>query len=964
MNRQAAIRLQSQLAQAYTALDEQHNPSAAVRHCNTILRQHPNHLHSSAVLALAQLRMGRPRDAAVTVQPVVDAVLSNVKNDGIVIPVPQRHQPSNLNADIHAFLVTLGNVLRGIRRWELYRDVFAAVVKVHPTWSTLSSLFIAAVWCRDILTQQRAAMQLHRAFKKPEHILWAGAAAARQTSSPRLVQLPLRLLDTALHDEQCSRGTRQEAALLRIDLQRRLGRWRSLWEDMAAPDTWGGAVEEEERLAVMAEAAAMMTTTDSEWSDGISYAMGLYRYLLTEYNADQWSWWQSILDHVDKENANTERSSSSPSSESESTITICLSSDPSSLPITLHPLRSRSAVISFAHHMQEKHPRLRGPYLAEIAAVSASGGEVSDLIVSYVGRFGSKGVCAADLQPYLPAPDDTAADTLAHALRQPEYPDRHPYTVHDILARLHRYTRASPLMETYLSRNKSHLGKEGGDTNDNDAGLEWNADDRLLVLAAYSILRQPNQANHDHPSQRIQDPSIGCRAASVLELGLHRSGTNFHLRVHLGRVYAGEGAVRAGMRTMEAMDVKHVQRDALAYLVVYDMVLSPFLQDATRLLSDTYTFFTDHDRQEGDIVMSAYKNCALSKIDEFRRFTDRVRYSAVRYTAMTEAVLLRVRSETTPGPRLVTTLRIAAGEPYQDETFQPIPADSPMHHNDDLSVLHGGPVTSDPYLAAALNPYFINHSARDSLIRSRRLGLALLYQHSLLVMLSPKLRKQLPQGSAIEVDKETSAIKFRELSDMLKSEIECPELSEQFSKWMNTAVAAGRVGGKLAEMSPKLDSKDTSMEPLINQLHSAISQANHSLSQFTPASNVECMRVLMTALDHLRWIVLAMPLWAAILGTAPGPKQRGGKATPSLASQHLTSIVNTIRDGFKSIVNKSKALQYEIKENNNETIIDADELRLAEQSAQKHIQDDVNEARARIQEMAADFSSDLNTIKL
>ncbi|CAN0335730.1 unnamed protein product [Pylaiella littoralis] len=344
---------------------------------------------------------------------------------------------------------------RMMSRRELVAPMFEAAVSAKPGDSSLlKELFMCYVRAKHYLKAQQTATKLYKANAQGgKFIIWAAATmliqAERKDSSAGVMTLPLaEKMTVKVLQEKAASGSRPVGEELRLylDILKLQGKHREALEALeqfepasSAPVDAAGIAADENRGTIEDESSLENgTIVNMQELERLELKAELYEKLggaedleraeevvqgLVRRSPDQWSYYVSLLDLLDKRSGLSEAAAAAASEGGRSPEW------PASLTATLELIRN----------LQREHPKWRGPFLAEMevfrraiawfgsdfiprdcqgedgvtAPLSGDGGgEAEDgmsmlwgllcrCISRYMGLFSSKLCCFRDLRPHL-----------------------------------------------------------------------------------------------------------------------------------------------------------------------------------------------------------------------------------------------------------------------------------------------------------------------------------------------------------------------------------------------------------------------------------------------------------------------------------------------------------------------------------------------------------------------------------
>ncbi|KAL7750543.1 mitochondrial distribution and morphology [Sorochytrium milnesiophthora] len=242
---------------------------------------------------------------------------------------------------------------------------------------------------------------------------------------------------------------------------------------------------------------------------------------------------------------------------------------------------------------------LRGPQLAALEALGDdSGSQLVAKAVRYVEIIGKRECCFDDLRPYL---SKLPAECLA-----------------ELLKRTRQICCQS--QESGNIKHESDFAKLA----------VWRKIQRFATseLPAADAEERISKLVQGYRQSVQNNPSgtrvILYRAIDLLEEGRRHSLSNFQFSLLLIRLYLIIGAVQQAMKVFIKLDVKNIQMDTLNYCLVEHFVdLGQYAVSAS-FSADAYSIYTANKRDTPEMLIMAFQEGTLSKVDEFSRFHRRL----------------------------------------------------------------------------------------------------------------------------------------------------------------------------------------------------------------------------------------------------------------------------------------------------------------------------------------------------
>lgn len=577
----------------------------------------------------------------------------------------QRRQPTD---DTLLHTMSLVFKLAGCEHEMLPTLEAACAHTTPPSEDLFASLFFAYVRAGDFLKQQQTALKMAKAFGGVRYMSWAALSMLLQVelgrTSIKMLALAERMQLKTLRELASDDGEALQLLVVILQLQHKHGDALSAFDEFATSpvsrsdavaspgrSAEGDGVDEDEialgpmlpidRLVL--EASLATAVADYE------RAAHVYQELLTHHSADDWAFLTGY-------------------------ITVRFDADKDA-----DVVKVEQDVRAFLSTLQAepKNAMLRGPRLAVIHVLSetlsrlqrtetsAAAAEtvrvetqLEEQIGDYMDRFFAKTCCFSDLQQYLvrfqsdsnDSNDTNEQRTVAPATRarllarveamatasviaplandteDPDTPTRN-----DALARLHRrllalqmlrflgfYTHTSATELTHVAAGLATEYEHAAWLNVGSSGSQREVQntDNLLLLATHFLLDAAQR------SPERQRPLL-LHAAALLEHGLVHSAYNFQMKLALARVYSYVAAADAMVARHDELDVKHVQLDALAFLVL-DKLLQLCAFPAAHQLVDAVTrVHRSTARDTPEFMARAYKTGVYSKVRDMTHFLHR-----------------------------------------------------------------------------------------------------------------------------------------------------------------------------------------------------------------------------------------------------------------------------------------------------------------------------------------------------
>jgi len=296
-----------------------------------------------------------------------------------------------------------------------------------------------------------------------------------------------------------------------------------------------------------------------------------------------------------------------------------------------------TATLALAMEISASDPRLRGPCLLPLEAVSrrytagdaTALAELMDLLVGYIERFGSKSCCGGDVKSYLhliPLESRKGLrDMMASKAALEEDTDLKALTkLQKRITRegIYRWLGSGVALSSEELKTKGVSLIEGYHAslplNEGMEPSERGHGDSLLLLGALYLV----DAWRFHG-----DTGSLLHAMALLKKGAKDSIHNFEYRVVLMRLLIEVGAVSEAYDLFIKLDVKHVQYESLAHELIIAVVTSGLLKEARAVSGRTLYFHNEALREVPDYTANSYKYQNYSKVSEFVDFGKKLKNS-------------------------------------------------------------------------------------------------------------------------------------------------------------------------------------------------------------------------------------------------------------------------------------------------------------------------------------------------
>lgn len=568
-----------------------------------------------------------------------------------------------------------------------------------PNEELYASLFFSYARRGEFLKQQQTALKMFKAFGGVKYMSWASLSMMLQVqhggAPAKMLALAERMQLKTLRDLKSTDGEALQLLVRIMQLQDKHADALSAFDEFAAPLATAtsttserkqtpngrsaegeGAYEEDIELGPMLTIDRLVLEASLATAvNDFDRASRVYEELLEHHSADDWAFLTAYID-------------------------VRLSLDDDNARVEAH-------VRSFLTQLQARtgNEQLRGPrlavlhllskVLARLHAANASPDalarvetELEAHIVQYIDRFFTKTCCFSDLQQYfalfVPVHESDAvkselavsaaartrlverivamADASVSAKSSEDESDRRA-----ALAQLQRRLLAlkalrflgyyddaqkfpvakleaivDGLVVEYDATAWLNVGATGGQR-------EVQNTDNLLLLAAHFLLDAYQRASTSEsvPARR----ALLVRAAALLEYGLAHSAYNFQMKLLLARVYAYLGAGDAMLARHAELDVKHVQLDSLAFLVLDKLLQLGHFPEARRLIDSISRMHRSTANDTPEYIARSYKTGVYSKVMDMTQFLyAKMRQSHTLAIGKSEALVLGLFDAVSSGP--------------------------------------------------------------------------------------------------------------------------------------------------------------------------------------------------------------------------------------------------------------------------------------------------------------------------
>ncbi|KAG0202620.1 N-alpha-acetyltransferase 25, NatB auxiliary subunit [Mortierella sp. GBA30] len=590
--------LEKKLRPIYDAM-EVGNYREGIQLCNKALKKQPDLHIAKALKALAFERCGKMNEALLLCEEI------------------QWAKPTD-----EATLRTLSMVLRSAGKYEPMIKLYENASKVHPKNENLATQwFMSLARVLDYKGQQMAALQLHKNFKRTNHMFWAIMSITLQgqnvpANQPNvLYQLAERMM-AKLNSE----GKVQTIEELQLYLIILLGQKDRHADALALLEgeigTKTKAIENVELRHLRIE----LLIKTGRWNDARNATV----QILKEINSDDW---RTILQYFE---------------------TIFLPVNDADLK-TSENLAEARAFTSELASSEGKNPK-RGPFLAQIELekrvqenIGDNEAKVLDLLLAYFDRFGSKTCCFEDLSTYISNLEKENAAIFCRRLRD-TYGEK-AETVKEIymqinIVRFERFTgmhaklnttEAMALVNKFWKCYEDALpfGKDLEET-------ERQFGDDYAIMAAHLLF-------DIHKDTKSYFPLLN--AVFMLEHALNASKHNYQIKLVLIRIYELLGAFSCATAIYNTMGIKHVQHDTLSHFITDRVTSFGQFNEALTQLYSAHEIYHSNEAETPEMILQAYKYCTFSKMQEFIEFQSRLENSLQKMIADREMIRLEFMKE-------------------------------------------------------------------------------------------------------------------------------------------------------------------------------------------------------------------------------------------------------------------------------------------------------------------------------
>ncbi|XP_063540897.1 phagocyte signaling-impaired protein [Cydia strobilella] len=619
--------VERRLRPIYDWLDNGNNKKA-LQEAEKVLKKSPTLQAARALKALSLFRLGK--------SPEANSVLEALAEE----------KPSD-DTTLQAMTICY----RECQQLQKVCSLYEAAVKVDPTSEELHShLFMSYVRIGDYRAQQRAAMTLYKFAPKNPYYFWAVMSIVLQAkesddASKRgiLLALAQRMVDNFISENKMEAEQEARLYIMILELQEK---WEDILKFIESP------LYDKLLPGSITQAVIPYLKKLKRWKP-----LNLLCKELLYDNPDRWDYYVPYFESVFNLIRESDKSEGCDDTAEKCHEFIC----------------------QLVEGMGSGRV-LRGPYLArlELWKRLAVDGNPTELLgsgvalcVQYLRVFANKPCAVPDLRPYLEMiPQGEREQHCRDFLTCLGFDeDSEPTTPDDIQRHisclsLWRLTAAPLPAADCLSladRLRAHY-------------LRANSDGYAILAAHHYI----------YAAIELQSSEPVVEALCLLELVLHRSPANFHVKLLLITLYHLLGNALAADSIYQRLEVKHIQLISLGWLHCARLGGAAACARALQLLADTGAFRDHQHKDSVEHLTYAYKYGTFEKLVELGRWNSLVRRCAWGAAAARERALLA----------------LLAGPPA------PHHAPPPLHNqpvdNRDLTVIvsYDPPQCQDPYLKA------------------------------------------------------------------------------------------------------------------------------------------------------------------------------------------------------------------------------------------------------------------------
>ncbi|KAF9983748.1 N-alpha-acetyltransferase 25, NatB auxiliary subunit [Mortierella antarctica] len=590
--------LDKKLRPIYDAM-EVGNYKEGILLCNKALKKQPDLHIVKALKALAFERCGRMNDALLLCKEI------------------QFARPTD-----EPTLRTLSMVYRSASKYDEMIKLYEHASKVNPKNENLATQwFMSLARVLDYKGQQMVALQLHKNFKKSNHMFWAIMSITLQgqnvpTNQPNLFYPLAERMMAKLNTE----GKVQTIEELQLYLIILLGQKDRHADALALLEGEIGVKTKAVENVELRHLRIELLIKTGRWKEARDAAV----QILKEINSDDW---RTILQYFD---------------------TIFLPVADADLKTSENLAEARTFTSELVSN-EGKNPK-RGPFLAQIELekrvqdkIGDNKEKVLDLLMGYFDKFGSKTCCFEDLSTYISELEKDDAMTFCQKLKEKH--GEKAETVKEIciqinIVRFERFTgmhaklnstETMALVNQFWKRYEDALplGKDLEET-------ERQYGDDYAIMAAHLLF-------DIHKETKSYFPLLN--AIFMLEHALNASKHNYQLKLVLIRMYELLGAFNCATAIYNTMGIKHVQHDTLSHFITDRATSFGLFNEALTQLYSAHEIYHSNEAETPEMILQAYKYCTFSKMQEFIEFQSRLENSLQKMIADREMIRLEFMKE-------------------------------------------------------------------------------------------------------------------------------------------------------------------------------------------------------------------------------------------------------------------------------------------------------------------------------
>ncbi|XP_061722814.1 phagocyte signaling-impaired protein [Cydia pomonella] len=555
--------VERRLRPIYDWLDNGNNKKA-LQEAEKVLKKSPTLQAARALKALSLFRLGKSPEA----HSVLEALAEEKPSD---------------DTTLQAMTICY----RECQQLQKVCSLYEAAVKVDPTSEELHShLFMSYVRVGDYRAQQRAAMTLYKFAPKNPYYFWAVMSIVLQakesddvTKRGILLALAQRMVDNFISENKMEAEQEARLYIMILELQEK---WEDILKFIESP------LYDKLLPGAITQAVIPYLKKLKRWKP-----LNLLCKELLYDNPDRWDYYVPYFEsvfHLMKESDKSDRC--------DDTAEKC-----------------HEFICQLVEGMGSGRV-LRGPYLArlELWKRLAVDGNPTELLgsgvalcVQYLRVFANKPCAVPDLRPYLEMiPQDEREQHCRDFLTCLGFDeDSEPTTPDDIQRHisclsLWRLTAAPLPAAACLSlaaRLRAHY-------------LRANSDGYAILAAHHYI----------YAAIELQSSEPVVEALCLLELVLHRSPANFHVKLLLITLYHLLGNALAADSIYQRLEVKHIQLISLGWLHCARLAGAAACARALQLLADTRAFRDHQQKDSVEHLTYAYKYGTFEKLVELGRW--------------------------------------------------------------------------------------------------------------------------------------------------------------------------------------------------------------------------------------------------------------------------------------------------------------------------------------------------------